>query len=485
MKKTFLIIFIGLMVLFAVPRNLNAASATFKTTASTSRIVVGKTFTATVRVSSSEKLGSWEYTISYNSSVLSLVSGPNSVADPGNGSQTSATYNYTFKAIKSGTSSISVKSYGAISWNEATLSSGASGTSVTVITQAQLEASYSKDNNLKALSIDGATLTPTFNSNTTAYTASLDPSTTSIKINATPNDSRSNVSGDGTFDVIEGENKFEIKVTAENNSTKTYTITANVIDPNPITVKTDDNEELTVVKRKSSLTAPKDYTETTVTIDDQQIPALTNETTKLTLVGLKNTEGVISLYVFKNKTYTKYNELKLKELTLLPSDIENSNLLSGYKKFSETINSEKVEVFKYSKSSEFAIIYAMNTETGKYNYYMYDLKNNTAILYNSELSKSLEKKLNIYEKIIFGLLIESGICFIFLIILLSKNIKRNKMQSDKIKEKKEKLIIKKEIIQEEPTIEEAKEEMQTETPTEEEKSKVEEVKEKKKKKGKK
>lgn len=440
MKKIKTIIFLlllSLITLVSVPTTLNAASVTFKTTSSTSRVVVGRTFTVTVRVSSSEKLGSWEYTINYNSTVLSLVSGQKSVADPGNGSQTSVTYNYTFKAIKAGSSTISVKSYGALSWNEVNLSPIATGTTVTVITQAQLEASYSKDNNLKALTVDSVKLNPTFSAATTSYTAQLDPNVTSVKISATPNDRKASVSGTGTFPVTEGENKFTITVTAENGATKQYTVIANVVDPDPIAVTTTDGEELTVVKRKIALSIPDSYTETTVTINDQQIPALTSDVSKFTLVGLKNSEGKVNLYIYENNTYSKYTELKLNDLLLFPVSVKDDTLY-GYKKSKITINNEEINAYKYKTDSNFAIIYAMNTETGEKNYYMYDAKNNTAILYNDEEIKDLNSKLKTYSYTIIGLLVESGILFIVLIILLIKKFKHNKLKKEKISKVKDK-----------------------------------------------
>ncbi len=436
-KKVFLLIIFGFSTLFIIPNTLNAAT-TFKTTASTSKAILGKTFTVTVKISSSEKLGSWEYTIDYNSSVLSLVSGQKSVADFGNGSKTSASYTYTFKAIKPGSSNISVKSYGAISWGEVNLKPSATGTSVSVITQAQLEASYSKDNNLKSLSVDSVSLSPAFDSKITNYTAELPPSSTSVKINATANDKKASISGVGTFSVIEGENKFSITVTAENGSTKIYTVTVNVVDPKPIIVKTSNGAELTVVKRGSALIIPDGYISSTITINEQQIPALTSEISKLTLVGLKNSEGKIDLYIYENGEYTKYIEIKLNNLILFPIDNTNDKL-TEYKKVTLTISEQKVKAYKYNENSNFAIIYAMDTESGIKNYYTYDLKNNTAILYNDEEIINLNKKINLYMYIIIGMLIETGILFIILILLLRKISIQNKRKNEKLKNEKSKI----------------------------------------------
>lgn len=108
---------------------------------------------------------------------------------------------------------------------------------VKVITQAELEASYSKDNNLKSLSINGLKLEPSFNKDTTDYKVTAESNTTEIKINAALSDSKASLSGTGIFKVTEGENKFTITVEAENGSVKKYNILVNVTDPNPITAK--------------------------------------------------------------------------------------------------------------------------------------------------------------------------------------------------------------------------------------------------------
>ncbi len=428
---------ISLLVICLFIPSLKAASATFKTTSNRSSVVVGNTFTVTVKVSSSNTLGSWEYTISYDSSVVQLVSGKKSVADPGNGSQKSQTYTYTFKAIKSGKSNITVKSYAAYGWDEKALSCSASGTTVKVITKAELEASYSKDNNLKSLSVDGANISPTFSKDVTDYKVELGANTTSINIKASANDSKAHVSGTGTFEVAEGDNKFQIVVTAENGSTKTYNLIASIIDPNPITVKDIKGNELVVVKRKSLLTSPETYKETATTINDQEVPAFTSEITNFTLVGLKNNEGKINLYIYdkEKNTFNKYTELKMNELVLLPME---SSTYKEYVKTTIKINEEEIDAYKYKEDSKFAIIYALDTETGEKNYYKYDFRNNTVTFIDDEEEKDLENKLQTYSYIILGLLAETFILFIILVLLLRSKALHNKQKRLKLEEAKAK-----------------------------------------------
>lgn len=80
-------------------------------------------------------------------------------------------------------------------------------------------------NTLSNLSVSGISLSPSFSSNVTNYSASTDNS--SITINATKSDSNSSVSGAGLKNLNYGKNTFNIVVKAEDGSTKTYVIVIN------------------------------------------------------------------------------------------------------------------------------------------------------------------------------------------------------------------------------------------------------------------
>ena len=230
MKKIIRIIF-TILVFTLLTAHIHAAS--IKVTSGTSQTVVGNTFTVTIKVSSDSPLGAWEYTLNYDTGKFKLVSGENPVADvANNGSTKSKSYTYKFKAIGTGSGSIGVKSVGVIGWDKNKQSVSTSSKTVKVITQAQLQASYSKDNYLKSLSIDGLKLTPAFKKDVMEYRAEANANTTSINIKATKNDSKSSISGAGKHNVGEGENKFNITVKAQNGSTRTYKVIVNVIDPN-------------------------------------------------------------------------------------------------------------------------------------------------------------------------------------------------------------------------------------------------------------
>ena len=295
------------------------------------------------------------------------------------------------------------------------------------------------------MSVEGAELTPAFDKNTLEYSVELEPETKSIKVNATKEDSTATVTGTGEIEVSEGDNKINIVVTAQNGSTKTYVINAKVKELSPINVKVG-KEEFTVVRQKDALTAPDFYTETTVKIGEEEVPAFTSEITKLTLVGLKDKDGNIKLYVYdeKEKTYTPYLQVSGSKIVLYQTELDkNVKVPEGYKKYTIRIDGNDIECYKLTKNSKFALVYGMNVETGKKNWYLYNTTEKTLQLYYDEEVEMLNEKMESYSMLILGLGILSGLLAFILLIVCIKKLSKNKKRRKDIKVNNEKLDIKK------------------------------------------
>ncbi len=440
MKKIFGFIIVSVISLFTSSL-VYAATANMSVIAPSS-VKVGETFTVKIKVTSSTALGSFDTVISYDTDKLKLVSGAAHNVNYATGSNIKTLYNSNtikFKAIDSGSSTISIKSAVVYSYSESSMTVKKYSDTVKALTQAQIEASYSKDNYLKSLSIEGEILSPTFNKETTEYTTTLGANAESIKVTAKPNDSESSIKGTGTVQVSEGENKIEIVVTAENGSKKTYTIIATVIDPNPITITDTNNNTLTVVKREGSLTCPNTFTSTTVTIDNQEIPAFHSEFTDYTIVGLKDKSGQIKYYIYDSdkKTYTLYTEnlFNASTLYIIESDKE---IIGSYKKTDIIINDVTYKGYKVNKNSEFSVIYAVDIETGYKGYYIYDEKTNSVIRYNDEITPIFNEEIDDYKFIVYVLCAESAILFIILFAMLLRKGNKNKIRRQMLKEKESK-----------------------------------------------
>lgn len=122
--------------------------------------------------------------------------------------------------------------------NTQTATFGISTTDVVVMVTAEdgtikpytikLERQKSTDSTLKALSIDKGTLSPDFKSETRDYTATVDSDVTSVTVTALPNSDYGKIKEvKGNADLQFGDNKIEVIVQAEDESTSSYFITVN------------------------------------------------------------------------------------------------------------------------------------------------------------------------------------------------------------------------------------------------------------------
>ena len=437
------VILISLFCLLVIPKTVFAASGKINVSG-TSTVVVGNNVTVTVTLSSSTLIGSWEMSLNYDKNYLQLRSatsesnGIRMAASTATGVK-SKSYTFTFKTLKKGSTSVSVGGYLAYAYadlSEISLSSNSK--KINIITQAELEASYSKNNNLASLGVEGFTLTPEFNANTLEYSVIVPEDTKEVNLTGTVQDKKASITGIGVQQVNQGNNKFLVTVKAENGSEKTYTINVDVKDENPIEVIVGD-KKYTVVKIKENLPIASLYNEYSIKINEFDIPAYKNDYTGLVLVGLKDTEGNISLFIYddENNSYKGYNELKSSQITIYPLKPEEN--IEGYKKGNVKIQDIDVEGFYLNEDSDFFVIYGVNVETGDKGFYMYDKKMQTLIKYNDELSSLLSEKIKLYTYIIIGFISLSVVMLIIIIVLVCKKGKKKKRGKDKEKVVEEKI----------------------------------------------
>ena len=92
--------------------------------------------------------------------------------------------------------------------------------------QEKKETEKSDNNDLASLEIEGVTLEPSFSKDVTEYTVQLKDDVTELNIDAQAESSKAKVKISGNEDLKDGENTITITVTAEDESTKEYTIKA-------------------------------------------------------------------------------------------------------------------------------------------------------------------------------------------------------------------------------------------------------------------
>jgi len=427
MKKCKYVVF--MIVLFVLGIGVSHA-ASLNVSANKRTITVGSTVTITVNATGAS---GWEYCLNYDSDIFTLTK---STTDTGGacvrtGSTLTgyAKVTYTLKAIRSGNSVVSIRDVAMYNDAGELINSSKGSVSLTTKSQSEIEASYSKDADLKSLSISGYELNPTFNKDVLEYSLEVENDVEKIFIEATKSDSKAGLSGIGEKELTEGNNKFNIVVTAEKGNKKTYIINVNRKELNPITVEVD-GLSYNVVRKSEVLEAPTYYNATTTIINDTEVPAFVSETTGYTLVGLKDQAGTIALYIYNqdNNTYALYRQLATEGLTFVP--LHSSELVEGYEN-KKNIKINEIDVLAYDNGNDsaFVLIYGMNVSNGEKNWYKYDTVEGTFQRYEEEnINVKVGKKDSyFYLTILFAIGLGFSILIILILfVMLSKKDKKNK-----------------------------------------------------------
>ena len=424
-------------LLFIIPflliPNVHAANATIAVSSSANQIIVGNNVTVYVTISSGSPLGSWEYTLNYDNSVFRLISSDvdlHYASYASNGNTKSVTYKYVFSALKSGSSKFYIDSAAVIGWDESYYNTSDGSKVISAITYAEYQASLSGNNNLDRIEIEGYEITPEFDKDVLEYSVKVNENETKVNVAAYAEDYRATVTGDGEIEVSAGNNVINIVVIAQNGSEKTYKLTIEVVDKNPINVKID-GKNYTVVKIASNLTKPHSYVEKEITIDELQIPAFYSEITEYTLVGLKDEKGNIGLFIYEDGKYTKYVELVFGNITIYP--LAMNEKIDKLKKMNVQIQNNEVECLSKSLNSRFKLIYGLNVETKEKGLFIYDSKDNTLMKYDTEYYENLNNNM---QKITY-VAIAFGATTLISILLLIFNGRKHKPKSIKKEQNKE------------------------------------------------
>ena len=283
----------------------------------------------------------------------------------------------------------------------------------------EVNRTYSSNNYLSGLTVEGYNIIPEFDKEVLEYSMEVDYNVTKVNIQASLEDDTATVNGAGEQEVEEGKNTFIIKVTAENGNEREYVLNVLVKELNPTNVKVNQRD-YTLVKKEDKLPELDNYVKSTVKIDDVEVPALKGKITKYTIVGLKDEKGNINLYIYdaKNNKYTPYNEIKFANVSLYY--MENSK--NNYKKTTIKINGKEVVAYKKS-GLDYYLIYGMNLNTGKVNWYTYDKEEGTIQKYTGS-NKSAALDNNSYLVLVYSLAGISGLLILFIMILSIKYKKK-------------------------------------------------------------
>ncbi len=419
----------------------NVFAAGFSISVTSSTVTVGNSIS--LNITASEAAGQFTVTTS-DSSVLSIASGSVWVD--------SKTESISLKANKAGTAKITVTATDVSDYNENAIKGSKT---VTVTVRAKSTGGNttttpvkpkSSNNYLSSLTVEGYKLNESFDKEVLEYTLTLPAETNKVKINAQLADSDARVTGTGEVALVTGTNTLNVVVTAANGSKRTYVIKATVEELKPIEVQVD-NESYTVVRKKDELPEISEYyEEKEVEIGEEKVDGYYNEKLDYTLVGLKDDEGSVDYYIYKDNKYTLYKEYTFGNVTLQLLDDE---MPKGYKKTNFIYGEESIPSYQEVKldilkntyaldneeitGNQFYLFYAKNVETGKTSLYQYDAKEKTVQRYNLEVLDLYKNNMNTYYKY---LLIALGIIFALLILIIALAASKRKLGRE-LKEVKE------------------------------------------------
>ena len=251
MKKT--VIVLSILLIFAFTMEVEAGD--FSTGISgASSIDAGATFTVDLNVNSSSELYGVTGNLSYDNDLLELVSsdaksgfaltmGTTIVADtasPRSGSFAIATLTFKAKSGFAPGESTTISFRGVEGSDGASTLSGANASRSISVKVPPVP--KSSNNNLSSLSVNPGSVN--FSKSTTTYNLTVDHDVSTMSIQASAEDSKARVSGAGNKSLSVYGNRFNLVVTAEDGSTKTYTVNVTRRDERGSTAPLSGNANL-------------------------------------------------------------------------------------------------------------------------------------------------------------------------------------------------------------------------------------------------
>ncbi len=432
MKKITAIFMVALMLISCIftgnSITAQASTAQFSMSVSSSSVSKGDTITVTIKLSCSSAIGAYSYCITYDSSVIEYASGSGSgsggtvrVAGYGDGSATSASASFTFTAVGVGTTYIGTTSADVYDWDETACDTSNTGANITVkgkssssdsstsddtssdstsdetsaesedttTEEATTEAELSDNCYLQTLEISPGTLDPTFDPETYTYKTTVDSETTSLVVNAIPDDESATVKISGNENFEPGNTyQVSITVTAETADTHIYDVFVTVEE------KVDSRYMITVdgvdyyfATSYSSLNVPEGFASTTVTKDDSNIILYTSPNGLITCAYLENEDGTEGAWYIVDLdavtispliTATSYNCF-----IILEAD-DSIVKPEGYTAFTYTFPDGDVTAYRMDDTDSIIILYAMTADTDP-TWYRYDTTMGTFVRFVADV----------------------------------------------------------------------------------------------------
>lgn len=376
------IIFIAVLALLVLLKQETPvyadSSGTITVTSKSGTIHTGENVEVTVSFQNSKPIGFAHYDIMYDNTKLSYVSGDIS-ADNSNGKipvmwatgtkvESEIVYKLVFKAIQTGTATISIAPFEHelkdTDMGNIKVSTGS--TNISII------APGSDDATLSSIQVGGANLSPAFAKWTLDYKCYVDNSVTSVNIAAASSQGgRVEIAGN-TDNLAVGNNYVTITSYAPNGKAMKYNLNIFRLEPPtdpPTSFKvTIDGKEYNVSSEFDAGKVPDGFEVELGSYNGKDVITATGSATGFTLMYLVDSEGNGNFYVYDGKNFYPY---------IVISNSENTYYVFDSRKADTSMAGEEKDVkikdtaIKGYVDGEYIYFYAMNSNK-KYSWYSYD-----------------------------------------------------------------------------------------------------------------
>ena len=354
---------------------------------------------------SGEPLGSASIMLNYDASALEFVRGDN--AEGGAGSlrvtgqtTTEATdwmYGITFRALKEGSSTISISTAEVYDRDQRLADLAHSGSSTVTVGGAAAETTAAAAERLSSLQITPGTLSPAFSPDVTSYTAVVGDEVTRIAVSAAPENGDLKVSVSGNEELALGENTITVNLsTADGAPAGSYTIVVTKQEGSTPTAAAAEGDGTVTIGDTSYEIAetfdetllPQGYTAESYSIGGKNVLSGVGKNSALRVMYLLSGSGSGDLFMYDTEsgTWGPFVEVSTgsRTVTAVPF-AEGTPVPAGLMESRLNLNGRPVNgwVGEKDQGAGYCVFYGMNAD-GETGFYRFDLKERTIQRYFDE-----------------------------------------------------------------------------------------------------
>ena len=242
---------------------------------------------------------------------------------------------------------------------------------------------------ISSLQITPGELKPEFSKDVYSYETTVPGETTSLAINALPEDSKSSVSIDGNENFEPGKQAHvTIKVTAETGDTHIYDLTVNVEEiVDTRAVINVNGTDYYFSQDYSKISVPEGFAQSKEKFDGADVILYTSPNGQIKCAYLTDKDGKNGAwYIIDLNAKTAVPLINVQSsyknfIILEPSD--NVSKPEGYSSFSYDFGGNTVTAYHVTENDEVILVYAMSPDSDP-SWYRYDTVEKTFVRYNAD-----------------------------------------------------------------------------------------------------